>query len=73
MMSDDSLTAKILANVHRFGRFYLASVLTGVLGGLLLLSAHLENNTAPQYQEYTAIGPRQPQARVPQIHLRRGR
>jgi hypothetical protein len=73
-MPSYSPTAKILANVHRFGRFYLASVLTGVLGLLLLLSAHLENNAALQYQDYTSIRPaRPPHARVPQIRLRRGR
>ena len=40
----------LLASVHRYGRFYLAATLTGLLLGLLLLSARLESQAAsPQW------------------------
>ena len=56
-MSTYSSTPTLLANVHRFGRFYLASVLLGLLAMLLLLSAHRESAAAPQPARYASLGP----------------
>ena len=41
-MMSYSTTDKVIDNVHRYARFYLASVLTGLLALLLLLSSRLE-------------------------------
>lgn len=62
MPSYSSSTDNILANVHRYGRFYLASVLMALLATLLLLSAHRERDAAAPPPGYAAAGPaRQPQ------------
>ena len=77
-MSSHFPTAKVVANVHRFGRFYLASVLTGLLGALLVLSAQRENSAAPLPRNYAALGSARPaplSAPQPQgsLRSRRGR
>ena len=46
MPTQSLATAKILANVHRYFRFYLASFLTGMLALLLVVSARLEPQAA---------------------------
>ena len=49
-------TASIVANVHRFGRFYLASALLALLTTLLLLSAHREQDAAAPPPDYALLG-----------------